>query len=337
MAKKSKVMVEKFSLGFGPAIFSRKIKDTKYIVSLIPLGGYVKLAGDNLEEYKGQPYEYFSKSCKERARIVLMGPILNYLLALVSFWMIFYLGYPMLTSTVGEVLPDYGASLAGIAIDDTIVAVDGIPVKYWNELQRQIYSKKEGQSVILEVLRQNKYYTFEVKIKEKEITNLWGKKKKIGLIGIRPKPDLVFVKYGIFSSIIEGTKKVVELTFITYNAILRIIVGKLSLKESVIGPLGMFYLTQEATRLGFIALLHLVGVLNISLAVFNLLPIPIMDGGHLLLLAIEKIRGRQLSYKVERIFTQLGLGFIITLAIFIFYNDLVRFGLWERILKILRP
>ncbi|MCX7661725.1 MAG: site-2 protease family protein, partial [Candidatus Omnitrophica bacterium] len=110
----------------------------------------------------------------------------------------------------------------------------------------------------------------------------------------------------------------------------------LSIRDSVTGPLGMFYLTQEAAKLGFIAILHLVAVLNISLTVFNLLPIPVMDGGHLILLAIEKIKGRHLSYKVDRIITQIGLGFIITLAIFIFYNDLVRFGLWERIARFLR-
>jgi len=336
MAKRNGVRVEKFSLGFGPVIFSKKIKDTQYSFSLIPFGGYVKLAGDNLLEYKGRPDEYLSKSCGVRARIVLMGPLLNYLMAFLCFWLIFYLGYPMFTTKVDEVMPDYGAKEAGILPQDKIIAVEGKSVQFWDELQKEVYPKKEGQILELKVLRQDQVYTFKVKVKEKEITDIWGNKKRIGLIGIRPAGEIVPLRHTLISSIIKGSKKVIDLTLITYATLFRILLRKISLKESVTGPLGMFYLTKEAARLGVVALLHLMAILNISLAVFNLLPIPVLDGAHLFLLGIEKIRKRKIGYKLEQMITHIGLAFIITLAIFIFYNDLVRFGVWEKIIQFLK-
>jgi regulator of sigma E protease len=336
MAKRNGVRVEKFSLGFGPIIFSKKIKDTQYSFSLIPFGGYVKLAGDSLLEYQGRPDEYLSKSPGVRARIIIMGPFLNYLMAFFCFWLIFYLGYPMLTTKIDEVLPDYGAKEAGILPQDKIIAVDGKSVQFWDQLQKEIYPKKEGEIIELKVLRQNQTYTFKVKIKEKEITDIWGNKKRVGLIGIRPAGEIVPLKHTLISSVIKGSKKVIDLTFITYATLFRIVLGKLSLRESVTGPLGMFYLTKEATRLGLVAILHLIAVLNISLAVFNLLPIPVLDGAHLFLLGIEKIRKRKIGYKLEQMITHIGLAFIITLAIFIFYNDLMRFGVWEKITQFLK-
>jgi len=336
MAKKMGVKVEKFSLGFGPVIFTKKIKDTEYIISLIPFGGYVKLAGDNLLEYKGRPDEYLSKSLGQRSLIVLMGPVLNYLMAIFCFWAIFYLGYPMLTTKIGEVLADYGAKQAGLLEGDIVVKIDGNSVKYWEDLQKEIHPKKENDTVTLEVLRQNKTYTFEVKIKEKEILDVFGRNKKMGVIGVRPSGDLVFVKHSLFSSLVGGFKKVMDLTFAIYGTIFRIILGKVSLKETVTGPLGLFYFTKEAVKLGFIVILHLVAVLNVSLAVFNLLPIPVLDGGHLLLLGIEKIRGKYLSHKTEEIINRIGLSFIITIALIIFYNDLSHFGIWSKISKFLK-
>jgi regulator of sigma E protease len=110
----------------------------------------------------------------------------------------------------------------------------------------------------------------------------------------------------------------------TYKALWRMITGKLSMRESITGPLGIFYITSKAASLGMIALLHLVAVLSVSLGIFNLLPLPVLDGGHIVLLALEKIRGRQLSIKAERVLTQIGFTLIVSLAIFATYSDLLR-------------
>jgi regulator of sigma E protease len=119
----------------------------------------------------------------------------------------------------------------------------------------------------------------------------------------------------------------------TYKGLWRMITGKLSFRESVTGPLGIFYVTSKAASLGVIAVLHLIAVLNVSLAIFNLLPLPVLDGGHILFLGIEKIRGKTLSTKTEQIITQIGLTVIISLAVFVTYNDITRlFG--DKISKI---
>ncbi|MCX7661932.1 MAG: site-2 protease family protein, partial [Candidatus Omnitrophica bacterium] len=113
-ALKLGVKVEKFSLGFGKIVFKYKRKDTEYFLGLIPFGGYVKLAGDNQEEYKGMPYEYLSQSVGRRFLIVFSGPFLNYLLGILLFWLIFFIGYPTLTTKIGKVLEGFGAEEAGL-------------------------------------------------------------------------------------------------------------------------------------------------------------------------------------------------------------------------------
>lgn len=323
-AKRMGVKVEKFSLGFGPAICVKKKNDTEYSLSAIPLGGYVKLAGDNLEEFKGNAFEFLAQPRKKRFWIIVCGPLLNYILGFLCFWFIFFVGYPALTTKVGGLLEGFGAKDAGIQVGDKILSVDGKKVDYWEDLQRIIQSKKEATKVRLSILRNNEQYSIDVNIKEKKIDDPLGQKQSVGLLGITAFEEVVKVRSGFFKSFILSTDKVFSLTAITYKALWRMLTGKLTLRESVTGPLGIFYITSKTANLGIIALLHLVAVLSVSLAIFNLLPFPILDGGHIALLVVEKIRGRLLGVKTERIITQLGLTFIITLAIIVTYNDLVR-------------
>jgi len=325
IAKRLKVKVEKFSLGFGPQIMSKKMSDTQYCVNAIPLGGYVKLAGDNPQEYRGNSDEYLSRPPKQRAAIVFFGPLLNYVLGFLCFWLIFFLGYPTLTTKVGGLIDGLGAKDAGVQIGDKIVALDGKRVDFWEEMQNIIQAKKTGTTVNLSILRDNKEYRIGVKIKERELDTPLGQKRSVGLIGITPYDEIVIVKHGFLQSFILGIDKTLELTVMTYKAIWRMLTGKLALRESVTGPLGIFYITSKAASLGIIAVLHLIAALSVSLAIFNLLPLPILDGGHILFLAIEKVRGKAFSIKTERIITQIGLSLIVSLAIIVTYNDLIRF------------
>ena len=324
-AKRVGVRIEKFSLGFGPQILAKKKNDTEYIISAIPLGGYVKLAGDNLEEFKGNPDEYLSKSVGKRSLIIFFGPFLNYVLGFLCFWIIFFVGYPTLTNKVGGLIEGFGAKTAGIKVDDTIIAVDGKEVAYWEDLQRIIQAKKEATMVRLTILRESKEYIIDVNIKEKQLDDPLGQKRSVGLLGISPKDEFVKLRHGFLKSFVLGLKSTWGLTITTYKALWRMVTGKLSLRESVTGPLGIFFITSKAASLVIIAILHLIAVLSISLGIFNLLPLPVLDGGHIALLGIEKIRGRYLSLKVERTIAQIGLTFIITLAIIVTYNDLIRF------------
>jgi len=330
MARKTGVKVEKFSLGFGNKLFSFKKRDTEYQICAIPLGGYVKLAGDNQEEFSGKPDEYLSKSIFQRAKIVFSGPILNYILAFLLFWLVFFLGFPHLSTKVGEVIKDFPAERAQILVGDIITRVDGKEVKTFGELQEIIY-KKEGVAK-LTILRGNSQIEIVAGIQRKEIQDLLGKKRMVGVIGIRPAEDFVFLRYGFLESFFLSTKTLFRFTNITFKAIGNIITGSLSIRESITGPLGIFYITTKAAKYGITSVLHLMAVLNLSLAIFNILPFPLLDGGHLLFLGIEKIRKRRISLKTEEMINRAGLTLIIFLAIFVLYNDLVKFGVWERFL-----
>jgi len=324
VAKKLGVKVEKFSFGFGKRILSKKKDGTEYSISLIPLGGYVKLAGDSLEEFKNNPDEYLSKKPFERCQIIFFGPLLNYVLGFLCFWLIFFVGYPTLTTKVGGLVDGFGAKSAGIQIGDKIIAIDGKKVDFWEDLQMAIQDKKAAAKVALSVLRDNKEYTIDVRIKEKRLDDALGQKRSVGLIGITPNGEIIKVKHGLLESFILSITKTLDLTILTYKALWRMITGKLSMRESITGPLGIFYITSKAASIGMIAILHLVAVLSVSLCIFNLLPLPVLDGGHIVLLVIEKIRGRQLGMKAERIITQIGFTLIVSLAVFATYNDLLR-------------
>jgi regulator of sigma E protease len=325
IAKRLGVRVEKFSLGFGPHLLKKKKNYTEYCISAVPLGGYVKLAGDSLEEYKGESYEYFSQSPGRRFQIVFFGPILNYILGILLFWMIFFAGYPNFTTKIGGLLDDFGAKQAGLQVGDMITAVDGNPVYFWEELQKAIQSKKTARKVLLSLIRGNQELKVGVSIKEQKIDDPLGQKRNVGLLGITPFDEVITVKHGFLESLGLGIKKTWELTAITYKALWLIITGKLSMQDSITGLPGMYFLTSKVASMGIIAVLHLLAVLSVSLAIFNLLPLPVLDGGHILFLGIEKIRGKTLSIRLERAINQVGVTLILTLAALVTYNDLVRF------------
>lgn len=324
-ARKSGVKVESFCVGFGPQLFVRKKGDTEYALSLIPLGGYVKMAGDNLEEYGGKKNEFLAQAPGRRCRIILAGPLLNYFLGFFCFWLIFFSGYPRLTARVGEVLEGYGAKEAGIMPADKILAIDGKQVQFWDELQKIIQAKSPSSKVEILLLRENRQKKVIATVKGKEITDPLGHKHHIGMLGLAPTGDFLRVRYGLFKSFFLGLEKTLDLTLMTYKGLWFLLWGKLSLRESVVGPLGVYFITSRVARLGITALLQWVAVLNVSLCIFNLLPLPVLDGGHILLLGIEKLRGKTLSLKAEQILKRLGFTFIISLAILITYNDLLRF------------
>ncbi len=324
IAKKIGVRVEQFSLGFGKVLFKKKSKGTEYSVSAVPLGGFVKLAGDNLEEYKGKSDEYFSKPPGKRFWIIFFGPALNYCLGILLFWMIFFVGYPTLTTKIGSLIDNFGAKEAGLQVGDKIIAIDGQKTENWEDLQKVIYTKKQVESVNVSFLRGDKELSVNVRLKQKVLEDTVGQKRKLSLLGITPADEIIKVRHGFLESFSLGLAKAWDLTVMTYIALGRLVTGSLSMRESMTGPLGIFFITSKAAQLGPIAIFHLMAVLSLSLAIFNLLPLPILDGGHIALLALEKIRGKLLSIKTEEVINKIGLSFIILLVVLVTYNDIVR-------------
>ena len=333
-AKKAGVKVERFALGFGATLFARTFKGTEYALCAIPLGGYVKLSGDNEDEYKGLPDEYLSKPALKRFWIIVCGPILNYLLGLFLFCVIFMVGYPTLSTTIGTVMKGMGAQAAGLKEGDVITSISGVKVEHWEDLQREIQRNTGKARIEVAVRRDGSDIDFSVPLVDMTVKDNLGQPRVVGRMGIKPNEKMVFIRYGFFDSIRNGVSKTVELTAMTYKAFFYMLTGKMSARESVTGPLGIFMITSEAAKMGVIVTMHLMAVLSISLGIFNLLPLPVLDGGHVFLLGLEKLRGRRLGKKAEEKFSQAGLGIIICLAVLVSLNDLVRFGFIDKIMNL---
>ena len=333
-AKKLGVRVERFSLGFGPKLWSMTKGDTEYCVSAIPLGGYVKMSGDEPGDHlEGKPYEYLSRSVADRFKIIVAGPVLNYILAFLIFSVIFMFGSPTLTTEVGGLLKDYPAQKAGIVAGDKILSVDGKPVKFWEDMTAIIHGHAEG-SIKISIERKGEILEKEIIPIVRKTKDIFGKETSVTLIGVSPSQKIEKVRYGFLESLGMGANKLVSLTALTYKALWSIVTGSLSVKESMTGPIGIFVVTGQAAKLGFIYIFHLMGILSASLAIFNLLPFPVLDGGHILFLFIERLRGKPMSVKAQDMIANVGVVLLIMLTVFIFYSDIVKFGIAEKIMKI---
>jgi regulator of sigma E protease len=330
-AKKAGVRVEQFSLGFGPKIIGLKRGETEYIICAFLVGAYVKLAGDNPDEFKGQPREYLAKSVGQRARVVFFGPLFNYVFAFLCFWLIFFAGFPELACKVGRVIEDFGAEAAGVQAGDEILAINGEKVKVWHELQEIIQNKDDGEIVTLSVLRDSQRLQLPVKVTQEKVETIWGEKKAIGVIGVEPAEKYVKTRFGLIESFFMAGERLIYFTRLTLKSIAWMASGRISFRQSVTGPLGIFFITKEVAHLGIIPFIQILAIISMALAISNLLPLPMLDGGHLLFLLIEKIRGQRFSTRTELIINQIGYTFIILLTIFVFYNDLLRYNVLAKI------
>jgi len=164
----------------------------------------------------------------------------------------------------------------------------------------------------------------KVKIKEQSPQDLLGQTVRVGMIGIKPSDKQVMLKFNFMESLHRAAVKTWDLTILTYKALWLMVSGKLSLRDSLAGPLGFYYITSKYAKEGILAIVHLLGVLSINLCIFNLLPIPILDGGHIVLLGVEKIRKKPLSLKTDNIISRVGFSIIITLAVIATSVDLMR-------------
>ncbi|MEK7850152.1 MAG: RIP metalloprotease RseP [Candidatus Omnitrophota bacterium] len=332
-AKRLRVRVEKFSLGFGPRLFSKKVGETEYMLCAIPFGGFIKMAGDNADEFKGRPDEFLGRSPGQRARIVFAGPFFNYVLAFLCLWMVYFLGFPKFTTSIGELIPGMPAQAAQLKVGDKVLEVNGVKVMFWDDLTKKIHASK-GKTLKLKIQRGAAEFDTELTPQMKKVETVFGKQVEVGLIGIKPSEDVIKVRYGLGVALVKGTQNLIEMTIATLAAIFYIVVGTMSFKESVTGPLGIFFIATNAAKIGFSAILHVIGILSMSLAIFNLLPLPILDGGHIALAGLEKLRKKPLAQKTEDVVNNIGLSFLIILAVFIFCNDLIRYGYWDKFIAL---
>ena len=323
-AKMVGVKVERFSIGFGPALFKTKRGDTEFALSLVPLGGYVKLAGETPgDNPTGAKDELLSKNAWQRFIIFVSGAFFNILSAFVVISVLFMTGesaVPSGASVVGEIKEGYPAGKAGLKKGDAIIGIDGKKISGWEEMTSIIH-KNEGTPIRLEVRRGDRVFDISVTPRTEEIKDIFGRDIKMSIIGIAP--EIITRKYAPVSAIWMGAKSTVLWTGKTYQALWLIVTRQVPLK-GVMGPVGILAMTSRAARTGIVALFGLIALISINLAVINLLPIPVLDGGHVLFLVIEKIRGRRLSVRVQEVITQIFFYLLIGLILLVSWRDVTR-------------
>ena len=337
VARQLGIKVERFSIGFGPVISKIQWKETEYCISAIPLGGYVKLAGETLQEkMSGSIWEFATRPVWQRFLVIIAGPTCNYLLAFFVFWVIFMIGNPTLTNQVGEVLQGYPAQLAGLQTGDKIIVIEGKKIERWDDISEKIQKYPE-QTIHLQIDRGGNLIEIKLTPKTEERINLLGQKTRIPLIGIVPTKEIVSIRYSFFQALEMAAKKLLLFTQLTLKGLWLMITGALPFKESVTGPIGIFYLASGAAKMGPVYFLQIIATVSASLAIFNVLPIPVLDGGHLLFLFIEAVKKKPLSIRTQEVLTQCGMAFLLLIMIFVFYNDFVRFGIVNKITHIFHP
>jgi regulator of sigma E protease len=326
-AKKVGVKVEIFSLGFGPKILGFVKGETEYRLSLIPLGGYVKLYGEHAEVLSSvaTPEKAFAfKKPWEKAIIVLAGPFANFLLAFFIFWMLFtFAGVYISPPVVGEVLKGSPAEKAGLKKGDRILEIDGKKVNTFEDLVLILRSKSYKGPVTLKIERKGKVFEVKVKPELREAYNIFGKKTKIPLIGIRSTTEIIHKKYDPLTAFFKALNKTWYLTSLTFQAIFKLLTGELPF-STLGGPLTIGKMAGDTARLGLLPLLSFTALLSVNLGVINIIPFPMLDGGHLVFFLIEAIRKKPIPLKTQEWIFKIGLALLILFSIAVFYNDLVR-------------
>ena len=324
MARKVGIKVETFSIGFGPPIFSVKKGGVEYRIGVLPLGGYVKLLGeDPSEKLTGDKGEMASHSVGNRFKVFVAGSALNYLLGYVLLSVVFMIGYPIITTKVGGLVENFPARKAGIQVGDRVLAIDGKPVSDWEALTDIMHKKTEGD-VKLTIDRNGNKIDLVIKPTVSETKDVFGNKVRIAQVGIINSDERSVQKCGFFESFMMGGKKLVSFTYMTYKGLWSLITRKLPFKENVMGPVGIFGTMNAAAKIGIVPFLLLTALISALLGMFNVLPVPPLDGGLILFLSIEKLLGRPLDRKVQEIAMQIGWTFFIALMLFATYGDIFR-------------
>jgi len=323
VAKLVDIKVLKFSLGFPPSLLKRKWGETEYILGAVPLGGYVKLLGEDIDTEDQIPPEeihraYTSKPVSSRLAVILAGPIANYLLAMILLCLGYAMGWPVLAADVGKVLENSPAMEAGLKPGDQVVAIDGKPVNRWDDM-RAIIEQSAGKRLILTMDRGGKEIDVNVTPVVGDQKDVFG--KPIGRIGVMPSGKKITLS--LAASIFEGIRFTGHLTGLVIETLVKLVRMEISPK-ALSGPITIAQASGESLGAGFFSFIFLLSFISINLAIINLLPVPVLDGGHVMFLIIEGVTRRPLTGKVREIATHAGLLFIIFLMALVFYNDISR-------------
>ncbi len=323
VAKLLGVKVLKFSLGFSPVLIKRKWGETEYMLSWIPLGGYVKLYGEDPDSEEevleaDRQRAFTSKPVWARMAIVMAGPAFNLFFATILLCFGFMAGFPVLTGEVGKVLPDTPAMSAGFKTGDEIIAIDGEKLWRWDDIRSTIQNNA-NKKIVITVDRAGKEIDLPVTPVLADQKDMFGDYR--GQIGIAPSGKKA--ELGIGGSIVEGLRFTGFLTKMVVTTLVKLVRGEIG-ASALSGPITIAQASGESLKAGLFSFIFLLSYISINLAIINLLPIPILDGGHVLFLAIEGIIRKPVTGKVREVAVQVGLLIIVFLIGLVFFNDIYR-------------
>lgn len=415
-AKLMNVKVLKFSLGFGPRLLGKRYGETEYLLSAVPLGGYVKMLGEELgdeitDEERERAYNF--QPVWKRFFIVISGPVFNLFFAVFLFFLLLLSGVPVPNPDIGKIDENSPAAKSGLMTGDRVLSINGNAVQGWDEIDALV-NENPGKELLFKIKRKDETLEFPIDPEKKQEKNIFGedkevwdigiqpllypeigevmkgtradkagirkgdriieiegdilktwqdmteiihknpeiplkfkikrderlmeltitperstfktlgsKDKEIGLIGIKPAGNDFIKKYGPLKAGSLGMKKTWDISLLTVVSIVKLI-QRVIPAETIGGPIQIFQMAGQQAAHGPMSFFIFMAVISINLGVLNLLPIPILDGGHILFLGIEAVRRKPLTEKVMMIAQRVGLAIIITLMVFAFYNDIMR-------------
>lgn len=321
------VGVEKFSLGFGPRLIGKKIGITDYRISAVPLGGYVKMVGEEPDadlDPADIPLSFTHKHPLKKILIVAAGPVFNVLLAVIIFYGIFQVyGTYIMKPAVGKVEQNSPADRAGLQKGDLVIAIGGKRISSWEEMA-EIISKSDGSTITLSILRDDANRVFQVTPRRMTTQNIFGENIERYVIGVTASGDLVEKGLNPFQAFSESIVQTYNISKLIVVSVVKLIQGKLSTK-TLGGPIMIAALAGQQAKAGISNLLFFIALISINLAILNLLPIPVLDGGHLVFFTIEAIIGKPVNIRTREILQMIGIFLLVSLMIYVIYNDIMRY------------
>jgi regulator of sigma E protease len=324
-ARRMGVQVDVFSIGFGKKIIEKKYGKTSYVLSMIPLGGYVKMKGQDDADPTKISYDsdsYNTKKPWQRIIILLAGPFANFVLAFLLYFAISMIGVPKLMPVVGTVSPDTPAFHAGLQKGDTVLGVSQSPVMYWEDIGHLINASPLS-TVAVAILRDNQKMTLSITPKTIEDKNIFEEPIQRKIIGISPLGTQKEVVYGLTAGIGYAWDETVKASALIFQSVQKMITGAVG-ADKLGGVLTIVDITAQASGAGIVALLFFTALISVNLGVLNLLPIPALDGGHISFNLYEILRGKAPSEAVLYRLTVGGWALLLGLMFLGLYNDINR-------------
>ncbi len=320
----------KFSLGFGPTLLSKKWGETEYLISALPLGGYVKMFGEHPGEDEIETEEkdrsFSHKSVAQRFSIVAGGPVFNLIFAVFVFFSIFIvIGLPSAVDTtkIGVVSPNSVAEKMGIKSGDIILAIDDKQTVSWEQVS-ELIKHSGGNEVTVELQRGEEKLTLSATPAMEKMKNIFG--EDVGeryMLGISRSEEVVYKRVSLIESISAAFTHTWNMIYLTFMGIVKIIERVIPATE-LGGPIRIAELAGQQLEAGWVNFFSFMGLLSVNLGILNLLPIPVLDGGHLVFLTLEGIRKRPLSERAMITSQKIGIILLASLMVFVFYNDIFR-------------